>query len=171
MIKMFRGYHGTDATRANVIDDDGLIPSSKWHWLGGGYYYYDDDSLAARWGGPNPVVYTSILEAEANRVLDTMSANGRELLDRIWSWLNSESSHKLPNLRSNQDHLAYTLVEVLQNEDLGLIGKFDMIRAIYNKSAPLQNYFQTGLTTDTEIHICVKNIECIKSFERVCDHG
>jgi hypothetical protein len=167
MMTRFTGYHGTDETQAGNISHVGLTPSSKLHWLADGYYYYDDFSSAARWGGVNSVVYTSQLEAETNRILDTLSANGKELLRRVWNWLNSDESPKRPILRRNQDPLAYTLTEVLRNQDLGLCGEFDMIRAIYNKSAPLLNEFQSGLLADTEVHICVKKMECIKSFERV----
>lgn len=181
----FYGYHGTDATSAQLIYDSKVfIPGSTRsdHWLGfGSYFFRDDFDQAQIWSknkvrlpefkGEKPAVIEVNIIADSPKVLNLDSRAGLEYLVDFDRKITKDNRLQLIPKSSSAKKSAKVVNAILSLIDpleKWIILKSFPITSHFDESPELQrmgfeyraNKISYGLQSS---QVCVKNNEAIKS--------
>ncbi|BCC10309.1 TPA: hypothetical protein ACGXQL_004205 [Bacillus cereus] len=150
------GYHGTTLENAEKIRREGFVPSKKDHWLGQGVYFYDNFSSALNYGN---VVIRADIYVKQDLLLDCFSFDGKKYLKQRTQQLS------INNNNNQADRYGKVLAQMVTAAKGEQPFGFDVVRAPYHSDeiwGPLCKPFE-----NIELHICVKNLQCISNISLI----
>lgn len=169
-----RGYHGTQAELAEIIEREGFrVSKNPYDWLGDGVYFFQDSPhRASEWAYEHYGDDGSVIAAEIRleHCMDLLDVGWTEVLsDAYDAYL--KRIRQLGHSRPTQSSGAHRLDREVINYAVGALGevgiRVDCVRAAFQEGGPV--YPDSALYDRAHIQIAVRNpMACIRRIWR--DH-